>query len=303
MSQLSTPEITGTNPAANPTTISPASTPGGQNPLSAPQPGLTSPPPAMPVGLPAGAPLPGQPPFPPVPLPGQPPFIPVPGAFPMPGMAPIVPPVIPVITAPTPKDPAPETPSNTLYIRNIDEKVKIPKLKKELSSIFQKYGKIVEIVAHANLRMRGQAFIVYDEEESATKALEEAQHFVHRNRQLLLQYSKGKSDAIVKREGEDQFEEHKKRRLEEKGMYSGDPMFHLNKILFIQNIPAGITEAMLTGIFQTYMGFKEVRLVPGKLDIAFVEYDNEHQAAVAKEALKEYEIQPGHKVHITFAKK
>ncbi|ORX98319.1 RNA-binding domain-containing protein [Basidiobolus meristosporus CBS 931.73] len=245
-------------------------------------------------------------------------------------MAPIVPPVIPVITAPTPKDPAPETPSNTLYIRNIDEKVKIPKLKKELSSIFQKYGKIVEIVAHANLRMRGQAFIVYDEEESATKALEEAQHFVHRNRQLLLQYSKGKSDAIVKREGEDQFEEHKKRRLEEKGNLfwyrlpvlnnkkrgpisakpqpksngsSKDPMFHLNKILFIQNIPAGITEAMLTGIFQTYMGFKEVRLVPGKLDIAFVEYDNEHQAAVAKEALKEYEIQPGHKVHITFAKK
>ncbi|KAK9718613.1 hypothetical protein K7432_005335 [Basidiobolus ranarum] len=325
MSQLSTHEVPSTSPVSNPT-ISPASTPGIQNPPSAPPTGIAGAPlaipPTMPLGLPLGVPLPGQPPFPP--LPGQPPFLPVPGAFPVPGIAPITPPVVPVISAPTPKDPAPETPSNTIYIRNIDEKIKIPKLKKELTTIFQKYGKIVEIIAHGNLRMRGQAFVVFDEQESATKALEEAQHHVFHNRQLLLQYSKGKSDAIVKRDGEDELEEHKKRRLEEKekrgpisakkqsksngsskgyGYGSGDPLFHLNKILFIQNIPEGITEAMLTGIFQTYIGFKEVRLVPGKLDIAFVEYENEHQAAIAKEALKEYEIQPGHRVHITFAKK
>ena len=35
--------------------------------------------------------------------------------------------------------------------------------------------------------------------------------------------------------------------------------------------------------------FKEVRLVPGRHDIAFVEFENEVQSAAAKEALQGYE--------------
>lgn len=39
----------------------------------------------------------------------------------------------------------------------------------------------------------------------------------------------------------------------------------------------------LTGIFGRFEGFREVRLVPGRRGIAFVEYDAEQGAVAAKE--------------------
>lgn len=56
-----------------------------------------------------------------------------------------------------------------------------------------------------------------------------------------------------------------------------------NKILFVQNIPAGYDVDGLTAIFQRFEGFREVRLVPGRTGIAFVEYEAEQGAISAKE--------------------
>jgi hypothetical protein len=51
-----------------------------------------------------------------------------------------------------------------------------------------------------------------------------------------------------------------------------------------------------------FPGFKEVRLVPGKSDIAFVEYDTDLESAVAKQSLHGYRL--GDKeMKVTFAKK
>lgn len=36
-----------------------------------------------------------------------------------------------------------------------------------------------------------------------------------------------------------------------------------NKVLFVQNLPEDCSDMMLQPLFQTYPGFKEVRLVPG----------------------------------------
>lgn len=59
-------------------------------------------------------------------------------------------------------------PKETLYIRNINEKVKsrgsaalIADLKYALYILFSAFGEIAEIVAKKNNRMRGQAFIVF----------------------------------------------------------------------------------------------------------------------------------------------
>ncbi|EPS36100.1 hypothetical protein H072_10499 [Dactylellina haptotyla CBS 200.50] len=56
-----------------------------------------------------------------------------------------------------------------------------------------------------------------------------------------------------------------------------------NKILFLQNLPDNATSDILNGIFGSFEGFKEVRLVPGRKGIAFVEYENEAGAISAKE--------------------
>jgi hypothetical protein len=56
-----------------------------------------------------------------------------------------------------------------------------------------------------------------------------------------------------------------------------------NKILFVQNLPDEYDVDALTSIFGRFEGFREVRLVPGRRGIAFVEYEAETGAISAKE--------------------
>ena len=56
-----------------------------------------------------------------------------------------------------------------------------------------------------------------------------------------------------------------------------------NKILFVQNLPDEYEVNALTTIFERFEGFREVRLVPGRRGIAFVEYESEAGAISAKE--------------------
>ncbi len=56
-----------------------------------------------------------------------------------------------------------------------------------------------------------------------------------------------------------------------------------NKILFLQNVPEDYSVEDLTGIFGRFESFREIRLVPGRRGIAFVEYDDEQGAIAAKE--------------------
>ncbi len=57
-----------------------------------------------------------------------------------------------------------------------------------------------------------------------------------------------------------------------------------NRILFVQNLPDDYGVEDLTAIIGRFDGFREVRMVPGRRGIAFVEYDAEAGAISAKEA-------------------
>jgi U2 small nuclear ribonucleoprotein B'' len=57
-----------------------------------------------------------------------------------------------------------------------------------------------------------------------------------------------------------------------------------NKILFAERLPEAATAAgaaVLSDLFARFAGFVEVRAVPGRRDIAFVEFEAEAQAAIA----------------------
>lgn len=104
---------------------------------------------------------------------------------------------------------------------NLEESVKIPQLKESLTELFSEYGEIIDIVAKTNLKAKGQAFIVFSDVESAQKAIEEISDFELFGKPMKLQFAKTRSDATVKRSGdEDEFESHKRRRLAEKGMHN-----------------------------------------------------------------------------------
>ncbi len=52
-----------------------------------------------------------------------------------------------------------------------------------------------------------------------------------------------------------------------------------------------------------FPGFKEVRLVPGRSDIAFVEFDTDIQSTEAKSSLQGFKITPNSAMNIAYAKK
>ncbi|CAG8682211.1 24297_t:CDS:2 [Gigaspora margarita] len=231
------------------------------------------------------------------------------------------------------KQPPCTTPNNTIYINNLNEKIKLTALKNALKAIFEQYGEILEISARDTLRMRGQAFVVFKEQESAINAVKGVQGFALHGKPMVIQFARTKSDAIAMLDGT--IEEHKRLRQEAKEKRAKEPpvkkfkpsnvsQFQLgpsnipgvpatgnipdeylppNNILFLQNLPGDITGAVLTSLFEQYSGFKEVRSIHPAKGIAFVEYDSEPQAMIAKEALTNHLITPDHKLKITYAKK
>lgn len=68
-----------------------------------------------------------------------------------------------------------------------------------------------------------------------------------------------------------------------------------NRILFVQNLPDDFDKEALTAIFGRFEGFREVRMVPGRSGIAFVEYDAEAGAITAKENTAGMPLKDGEK--------
>lgn len=71
-----------------------------------------------------------------------------------------------------------------------------------------------------------------------------------------------------------------------------------NKILFIQNLPESVTKDQLTTLFSQYPNLYEVRLIPTKKDIAFVEFLDEASSGVAKDALHNFKIDGENKIKV-----
>lgn len=91
-------------------------------------------------------------------------------------------------------------------------------MKEVLTKIFSHYGNVVEVIAKGSLKRKGQAFVVFDNHQSALKAAEEMNGFVMNNKPIKTAMARSHSDATVKRKApEEQFEQHKRERLTMKG--------------------------------------------------------------------------------------
>ncbi|XP_021556691.1 U1 small nuclear ribonucleoprotein A isoform X2 [Neomonachus schauinslandi] len=96
----------------------------------------------------------------------------------------------------------PETrPNHTIYINNLNEKIKKDELKKSLYAIFSQFGQILDILVSRSLKMRGQAFVIFKEVSSATNALRSMQGFPFYDKPMRIQYAKTDSDIIAKMKG------------------------------------------------------------------------------------------------------
>ncbi|KAJ2930345.1 hypothetical protein H1R20_g6764, partial [Candolleomyces eurysporus] len=254
---------------------------------------------------------------------------------------------------PVPADAAPgpetldENACETLYIQNLNEKIKPDVMKASLRGLFKAYGEVLDVVAHSNLRMRGQAFVSFESPEIAKKAMVEVQRFPLYSKPMQISFARTPSDAVVQKKDPNNLEAHKQRRQEHKkatrytnplkakyrakrlaaesacafpfilpfdggaalpaakrpAVQMPDEYLPPNKILFLQNLPETVTKDQLMSLFSQYPNLYEVRLIPTKKDIAFVEFMDEGSAGVAKDALHNYKLDGENKIKITFARK
>eukprot|EP00300_Choanocystis_sp_HF-7_P000336 c10278_g1_i1.p1 GENE.c10278_g1_i1~~c10278_g1_i1.p1 ORF type:complete len:216 (+),score=61.58 c10278_g1_i1:109-756(+) len=212
------------------------------------------------------------------------------------------------------------TPSQTVYVNNLNEKIKIADLKRALYSAFSQFGTILDIVAKKTYKMRGQAFVVFANVPEATKALQ-MQGFPFYDKPMQVAYASAKSDAAAKAEGA--LEANRAARLDSKKRKRaaaeadeegdvGEPAAKRAKpdedeaaphnILFVRGLPETATEKMVSTLFAQYPGFKEASLVPGQPGIAFVEYEAVQQATTALMGLQGLALPPSSKLSIAYAK-
>lgn len=230
-------------------------------------------------------------------------------------------------------------PNQTIYINNLNEKVKKEELKKSLYAVFSQFGKILDIVACKTLKLRGQAWVVFDDVTAATSALRQMQGFPFYDKPMRIQYAKTTSDAITKANGtyvpkekrkKQEEKAERKRREQQSDTPSAPPLSAYppayggphsaqqyqpprpavpeapappNNILFVQNLPHDATSEAIQALFQQFPGFKEVRMIEAKPGIAFVEYGDEMQATVAHQGLQNFRVSPSHAMQISYAKK
>lgn len=227
-------------------------------------------------------------------------------------------------------------PNQSIYIKNLNEKVKKEELKRSLYALFSQYGRILDVVALKTPKLRGQAWVVFSEVTAASNAVRQMQNFPFYEKPMRIQYAKTKSDCIAKADGtyvprekkkKQEEKAERKRRTEEPQQYStvngrnaesnggpassfrqGKPPGHdvaaaPNNILFIENLPHETTSMMLEVLFQQYPGFREVRMIEAKPGIAFVEFEDDLQSSTAMQALQGFKITPQNPMVITFAKK
>ena len=103
-------------------------------------------------------------------------------------------------------------------MNNLEERVKIDTIKEALTRVFKHYGPILDVIAKSSLKRKGQAFIVFDSEQSALEAVEEMNGFEMYGKVMKVRKAKTHRDETVKRKAADMFDEHKRKRLMLKGM-------------------------------------------------------------------------------------
>ncbi|KAJ7959906.1 U2 small nuclear ribonucleoprotein B [Quillaja saponaria] len=225
-------------------------------------------------------------------------------------------------------------PNQTIYIKNLNEKVKKEELKRSLYCLFSQYGRILDVVALKTPKLRGQAWVAFSEVPAASNAVRQMQNFPFYDKPMRIQYAKTKSDCIAKEEGsyvprekkkKQEEKAEKKRRSEaqqssvpngtnagsnggtaasfRQGKPNAPEAAAPNNILFIENLPHETTSRMLEMLFAQYPGFKEVRLIEAKPGIAFVDFEDEAQSSMAMQSLQGFKITAQNPMLISFAKK
>lgn len=189
----------------------------------------------------------------------------------------------------------------TLYVRNINEKVSLNRVKPVLLRLFERYGNVIQLTAHGNLRMKGQAFVTYANPKSTEKAIKKLQGRPVFKKPIVIEYAKTHSDGYYLENGETApIEERKKAKAEraekelesekEKMPRTVKPAKSWQKlpphhVLLLQSLPDPLLQvSSVEDIFRGFLGFERARVIAFR-KVAFLDFALVAEATACLEML------------------
>lgn len=196
------------------------------------------------------------------------------------------------------------------------------------------YFQVLEIITLRRDGLRGQAWVIFDDVQSATAALQAEQGFTFFGKDLQLAYANETSDRIAKRNGTyvpkakrkktttgnggapsesadaaanegDEAENQQQQQPAEQQQLQAQPPSgqeaQPSHILFATDLPAECNEMMLAMLFRQYAGFKEVRIP--RQGLGFIEFEDEPHATLALERLNGFKLTTTDTLKLTYGKR
>lgn len=227
----------------------------------------------------------------------------------------------------------------TLYIRNLNEKVSINKLKEELTKVFlRKELMVKEVKVCHNLRLRGQAFVTLADSESCDISIRVLNTSMLFGKPMDIRLAKKNSDAVVdfrfhekypkqfEKKMDDYLKTEKQQRLRKREEYksnikkrSNEDDFSANsgsakkrkvendtvepnKILLLTGLPLEAEENDLLEVFDKFNGFLNLTLV-GIRHLAMIEFRTETDSIYCLEKIGKVVTVQKQECKLQFAKK
>ncbi|MEN2496686.1 MAG: hypothetical protein MHMPM18_001175 [Marteilia pararefringens] len=196
-------------------------------------------------------------------------------------------------------------PRHSLYLSNLNEKIKKTELKQLLYSIFSPYGLIADIYSSRHPSKKGQAFIIFCNISEAAKAKRALNGANFLGKDLKIEFTKSDSKIVAKYRNK-----YENKNMSAKNFISNqilnekaaDLIKKPNSILFISNLPNDTKESTLHEIFSNNDGFVELRFKEENPGIAFVEFLNDTFAAQVMENMQGFKITEQNELQIEFSK-
>ena len=189
-----------------------------------------------------------------------------------------------------------EDQSQTLYIKNLNDKVNKLETKRLLYHLFCTYGCILEIQTSKTGVLRGQAFIVFQSGENAAIAKRDLDGFVFLSKPLKIFYARAESHAIQKLQGTFQYQR-KPRKLNAPISLSQPLANEDKKQLRVTGLHPSLTRDDIEKLFSQYFGLEEI---VSEENACLVKYSTHRSAALALAGLQGFKISKDYELKISF---
>ncbi|KAF4664029.1 hypothetical protein FOL47_005339 [Perkinsus chesapeaki] len=91
--------------------------------------------------------------------------------------------------------------NNTLYVNNLNDKIKLDDLKPLLFELFASFGPVLAVYAGKSQSRRGQAFIAFRDASNAALAMKTLNGFPFLDKPLRIAFARTKSDVVARADG------------------------------------------------------------------------------------------------------